>query len=56
MHSDSSVPLPPDERQEWITKTANQLRDALANPQVRTRVVELLNGDAQGRGSDDETD
>jgi len=25
----------------------------LANPQVRTRVVELLDGDTQGRGSDE---
>ena len=55
MHSDSSVPLPPDDVREWITKTANELRDVLANPQVRTRVVELLNGDTRDRGSDDET-
>jgi len=53
MHSDSSVPLPPDDLREWIAKTAIELRDVLANPQVRTRVVELLDGDTQGRGSDE---
>jgi len=42
MHSDSSVPLPPDERREWIDKTAIELRDALALPAVRSEVVELL--------------
>jgi hypothetical protein len=40
--------LPPDGR-EWIAKTAVQLRDALANPEVRTRVVELLTGDRQAQ-------
>jgi hypothetical protein len=40
--------LPPDER-EWIAKTAVRLRDALTNPEVRTRVVDLLTGDRQAQ-------
>jgi hypothetical protein len=45
----STASLPPDDVREWIDKAAIQLRDALAIPQVRARVVELLCGDDERR-------
>jgi hypothetical protein len=55
LQSSGDDSLPPDEVREWIDRTANLLGTVLANPQVRTRVVELLGGDAQGKGCVDET-
>jgi hypothetical protein len=49
----SNCPLPPDNLREWIDDAAAQLRDALAIPQVRSRLLELLLGE---RRDDDEND
>jgi hypothetical protein len=45
----STSPFPPDDVREWIEKTATELRSALANPAVCSRVVELLCGDDERR-------
>jgi hypothetical protein len=44
--------LPPNERETWIQRNAAKLRPALDDPAVRSRVIELLNGDEK---SNDET-
>jgi hypothetical protein len=55
LRSDFGSDLPPDDVREWITRTAIELRATLANPAVRSRVIELLNGSDATRG-DDEND
>jgi hypothetical protein len=44
--------LRPDE-QEWIDKTAAQLREALAIPEVRSQILDLFCGERRIRGDDE---
>jgi len=38
-------PLPPSEqREEWIKRSAGTLVQVLASPELRARILELLNG------------
>lgn len=53
LHSDPGSDLPPNV-QEWIDKNVIQLRDVLANPETRARLLALLDEPTTRLGTDDE--
>jgi hypothetical protein len=47
--------LPPnEEREAWIKRNVIRLRDALAQPDARKRILELLDGDQPHRADDEQ--